>query len=217
MATSATDSSARRTWRAAIALVAVALTGFGLVAVMHEATRGRIAAIEREQKLAKFREVLHGQQFDNDLLADTVRVRDPDLLGTPDSLLAYRARWHGHAVAVVLTPVAPDGYSGAIHLMVAVGSDGHLLGVRVTQHRETPGLGDAIDARRSDWIERFAGKSLVQPPRERWGVRKDGGDFDQFTGATITPRAVVTAIARALEYFSRHREALLAAPGKLAS
>jgi electron transport complex protein RnfG len=196
--------------------VVVALAGFGLVSVMHEATRGRIAAIEREGRLETFREVLHGRRFDNDLLADTVRVRDVELLGTPDTLLAYRARWHGEAVAVVLTPIAPDGYSGAIHLLVAVAPDGRLLGVRVTQHRETPGLGDGIDTRKSDWIERFTGKSLREPPAARWRVRKDGGDFDQFTGATVTPRAVVTAVARSLEYFSRHREMLLAAPGKIA-
>jgi electron transport complex protein RnfG len=215
MATPATDHPVWRTWRAALSLVLVSLAGFGLVAVMHEATRARIAAIEHERNLETFREVLHGQQFDNDLLKDTVTVRDADLLGTRDELLAYRARWHGQAVAVVLAPVAPDGYSGAIHLLVAIAPDGHVLGVRVTQHHETPGLGDAIDARKSTWIERFAGRSLGHPPAERWRVRRDGGDFDQFTGATVTPRAVVTAVARALEYFSRHREALLAAPAKI--
>jgi electron transport complex protein RnfG len=92
---------------------------------------------------------------------------------------------------------------------------GRLLGVRVTRHHETPGLGDQVDARKSNWIEQFTGKSLSAPARDRWRVRRDGGDFDQFTGATVTPRAVVTAVAHSLEYFSSHREALLAPPGRL--
>jgi len=210
MVTPASDAPAGRPWRATIVLAAIVLCGFGVVAVVHEATRDRIAANEREQHLAIFREVLHGRPFDNDLLRDTVTVHDADLLGTPDTLLAYRARWHGKPVAVVLTPVAPDGYVGAIHLLVAIDPGGRLLGVRVTQHHETPGLGDQIDARKSNWVERFTGKSLGQPSVDRWRVRKDGGDFDQFTGATVTPRAVVTAVAHSLEYFSQHREALLA-------
>lgn len=215
MATSATEPPWRRALRAAAILLVVALAGFGLVAVMHEATRGRIAAIEREQVLMRFREVLHGRPFDNDLLGDTLTVQDAELLGTPAPVTAYRARWHRQPVAVVLTPVAPDGYVGSIRLLVAVAPDGTLLGVRVTEHHETPGLGDAIDAHRSGWIERFTGRSLADPSRERWRVRKDGGDFDQFTGATVTPRAVVGAVARALEYFQRHREALLAAPATM--
>ena len=127
----------------------------------------------------------------------------------------YRARLRGEAVAVVLAPVAPGGYSGSIHLLVGIAPDGTLLGVRVTEHRETPGLGDAIEARKSDWIRRFTGRSLGDPPFERWRVRKDGGDFDQFTGATVTPRAVVGAVANVLVYFDRHRAELLAQPATI--
>jgi electron transport complex protein RnfG len=211
----ATEPGLPRATRAAAVLVAVAVAGFGLIAVMHEVTRDEIAAAAHERQLARFREVLTGASFDNDLLADYVEVRDAEWLGTPDPVRAWRARSAGKPVAVVLEPVAPGGYSGPIRLLVAIRPDGTVLGVRVTEHRETPGLGDAIDARKSDWITSFTGKALGGPPAERWKVRKDGGDFDQFTGATITPRAVVGAVANSLVYFTRHRDELLAAPATI--
>jgi electron transport complex protein RnfG len=212
MATRGSDSPPRRSARAALVLLAAAVLGVGLVAVMHEATRERIDAIARERTLATFREVLHGQRFDNDLLADTLTVTDAELLGTTQPVTVYRARLEGRTVAVVLAPVAPGGYSGPIYLLVGIAPDGHLLGVRVSKHRETPGLGDAVEVRKSSWVRQFTGRSLGDPPLERWRVRKDGGDFDQFTGATVTPRAVVGAVANVLVYFDRHRAELLAAP-----
>jgi len=113
-------------------------------------------------------------------------------------------------VAAVLESVAPDGYSGSIRLLVGVTPDGRLLGVRVLQHQETPGLGDAIEERRSDWIRSFDGRSLGRPPMARWKVRKDGGDFDQLTGATVTPRAVVAAVRNTLLFVERQGPALFA-------
>jgi electron transport complex protein RnfG len=114
-------------------------------------------------------------------------------------------------VAVLLNAVARDGYAGPIRLLVAVDPAGRLLGVRVLEHRETPGLGDLVDARHSDWIRGFDGRALGDPPPARWTVRKDGGDFDQFTGATVTPRAVVRGVRRVLEYIELHRQELFAA------
>jgi electron transport complex protein RnfG len=215
MATPASEPATRRAWRSGATLAVVAILAFGLISVVHEATRDEIAAAARERELARFAEVLGGQRFDNDLLTDTLELRDPELLGTRDPVTAYRARLEGETVAVILAPVAPNGYSGSIGLLVAIAPNGRLLGVRATQHRETPGLGDAIDTRKSNWIEQFVGKSLQAPPAARWRVRKDGGDFDQFTGATITPRAVVGAVANALVYFERHRDELLAAPATI--
>ena len=113
-------------------------------------------------------------------------------------------------VAVVLALIAPDGYGGPIKLLVGINADGSLAGVRVVNHHETPGLGDAIDTRRSNWILGFTGRSLGDPSPAQWAVRKDGGVFDQFTGATITPRAVVKAVKRALVYFEAHRDTLFA-------
>lgn len=109
---------------------------------------------------------------------------------------------------MVLSPVAPDGYNGAIKLLVAVRTDGSLAGVRVVSHRETPGLGDPIDTDKSDWIFAFDGRSLDNPSEARWKVKRDGGDFDQFTGATITPRAVVKAVYQTLIFFERHKDRL---------
>ena len=215
MAAPARESGTRRS-RAGVALLpVVAIAAFGLVALVHEATRDDIATAAQARRLARFQEVLQGQTFDNDLLADVVPVRDAELLGTPDPLQAYRARRDGRAVAVVLEAVAPNGYSGPIRLLVGIAPDGRVLGVRVLEHRETPGLGDAIESSRSRWIDRFAGRSLRNPAPAGWRVRKDGGAFDQFTGATITPRAVVGAVANALRYFERHRHELLAPPSTI--
>ena len=122
----------------------------------------------------------------------------------------YRARLAGHPVAAIIESVAPDGYSGSIRLLVGVTPDGRLLGVRVLQHHETPGLGDAIEERRSDWIRSFEGRSLRDPPLARWKVRKDGGDFDQLTGATMTPRAVVAAVRNTMLFVQRQGPALFA-------
>ena len=208
---------ARTSWIGLTVLLAVAVAAFGLVALVHEATREDIAASAQARRLARFQEVLQGQGFDNDLLADVIEVHDAELLGTSKTLRAWRARRGDRAVAVVLEAVAPNGYSGPISLLVGIAPDGHLLGVRVLEHRETPGLGDAIESGRSDWIERFAGLSLRNPASAEWRVRKDGGNFDQFTGATITPRAVVGAVANALRYFERHRDELLAPPVTMAT
>ena len=217
MAAPVDEGRTHRPWAAVLALLAVATVSFGLIALVHEATRDEIAAAAQARRLTRFTDVLQGREFDNDLLADTVPIRDEELLGTRDTLTAWRARHDGQPVAVVLEAIAPDGYAGAIRLLVGVAPDGRALGVRVLEHRETPGLGDAIETRKSDWIDRFAGHSLQDPAPAGWRVRKDGGQFDQFTGATITPRAVVGAVANALRYFERHRDELLAPPATIAA
>jgi electron transport complex protein RnfG len=204
-----------RPFRAALLLTAVATVTVGAVAVVHDLSRPRIEANERAQRVARLAEVLGQTQYDNDLLADAITVRDPDLLGTADALSVHRARLRGQPVAALIETVAPDGYSGSIRLLVAVDMHGRLLGVRVLSHKETPGLGDGIDRRKSDWIDAFAGRSLGDPAPEGWRVRKDGGEFDQFTGATVPPRAVVRAVHNALVYFDAHRDEIFAAaPGR---
>jgi electron transport complex protein RnfG len=199
----------------AVTLAAVAMLAVGIAIIAQVATRDRIAAGERAARTAQLDALLGDLRHDNDLLADVTYARDPDLLGTGSPVPVYRARWHGAPVAIVMAPVAPDGYAGSIELLVAVRADGRVLGVRAVRHHETPGLGDAIDERRSDWIRRFAGRALGDPPLERWKVRKDGGDFDQFTGATVTPRAVVRAVSSSLVYFAQHRDELFAAPATM--
>jgi electron transport complex protein RnfG len=211
MDTHGIDESRFRPLRAALLLAAAALVTVGVVALVHDVARPRIEANERAQRVARLAAVLGAARYDNDLLQDAVVVRSADLLGTDEPLPVYRARLAGQPVAALITAVAPDGYAGSIRLLVAVAPDGRLLGVRVLSYQETPGLGDGIDERKSDWIKAFTGRSLKDPGPERWRVRKDGGDFDQFTGATVTPRAVVRAVMNALVYFDAHRDAIFAA------
>ena len=194
----------------AIILLLFALVGTALVVLTFDNTRERIAANERATLLRKLHQLIPPELHDNTLLEDTLTVTDSTLLGTSGPVTVYRARKAAQPVALVITPVAPDGYSGSIKLLVGINVDGTLSGVRVVAHRETPGLGDAIDESRSDWIHLFDNRSLGDPPLERWGVKKDGGNFDQLTGATITPRAVVKAVRQALLYYRDHQEALFA-------
>jgi len=212
MASLAEQSALRRALMAAAVLSITAIAAVGMVALVHDRAEPRIEASRRAQLLAQLTAVLGDVDYDNDPLQDVIEVRDPELLGTDEPLTAHRVRRGGEPVAALLNAVAPDGYAGAIHLLIAIDVQGRVLGVRVLDHRETPGLGDFIEERRSDWIHGFDGRSLDQPPPGRWQVRKDGGDFDQFTGATVTPRAVVRAVSNALTWFARHGDELFAAP-----
>jgi electron transport complex protein RnfG len=209
------DPGLRRGLRAALVLTAGAVAAFGLVALVHEVTRDRIAETAHRQALARFDEVLAGHAYDNDLLADSITLQDPERPGDAGTVIAHRARRDGAVVAVVMEIVAPNGYSGAIRLLVAIEPGGKVLAARVLQHKETPGLGDFIETRKSDWITRFTGRSLQSPTPAAWQVRKDGGDFDQYTGATVTSRAMVAAVAHSLELFERHRDEILAAPARI--
>ncbi|MGB5620880.1 MAG: electron transport complex subunit RsxG [Gammaproteobacteria bacterium] len=210
-----TEPSTRIPRRMAVAaglLALFAVIGAGLVAITEDATRERIKSNQREYLLRSLNDVLPSDRYDNVLFEDTIEVTDTELLGSDRSITVYRGRLGTVPVAAILTPVAPDGYSGPIRLLVGIDYDGTLTGVRVVTHRETPGLGDAIEVERSDWIRRFDGLGLGNPPLPAWTVRRDGGDFDQFTGATVTPRAVVKAVRNALLYFSQHRDELFEAP-----
>ena len=193
-----------------IILLLFALSGTALVVYTFDNTRERISANERATLLRKLHQLVPQERHDNVLLDDTLTIINTPLLGTLEPVTVYRARKAGQPVALVITPVAPDGYSGIIKLLVGINVDGTLNGVRVVTHRETPGLGDAIDEKRSDWIHLFDNRSLLDPPLERWAVRKDGGDFDQLTGATITPRAVVKAVRQTLLYYRDNQDALFA-------
>ena len=182
------------------------LIGIGVVSLVYYAGKERILA---NQQLAFFNSVISlvpAREFDNDVLSDSFRFVDPRLSGGAP-VTVFRARRQGQAVAAAFATAAPDGYSGDIRLLIAVRANGTLAGVRVLEHHETPGLGDRIEGDKSDWIEGFAGQSLNSPPESSWQIRRDGGAFDQFTGATITPRAVVTQVRETLRVFrDRQRE-----------
>ena len=184
--------------------------GTFLLAITYFQTHDRIAQSEQAEKLKLISQLIPSNSFDNDIVADTQRLAPDVLLGTTISSTAYRARLHGQPVGVVLEAVAPDGYSGRISLIIAIQADGSLGGVRVVEHKETPGLGDYIDIAKSAWITGFDGKSLVPQRDADWQVKKDGGQFDYMAGATITPRAVVKAVHKALQYFALHHDTLFA-------
>lgn len=200
----------RKSVLGALLLAAFAAVGVAVVSYTFERTAPQIRENERQVLISTLNEVLPANEYDNALIDNAIRVSDAELLGTEQPVTVYRAYRNGEPVAALFTSVAPDGYSGEIRLLVGVYADGRVSGVRVLSHKETPGLGDPIEVRRSDWITRFDERALGNPPLERWKVRRDGGAFDQFTGATITPRAVVKAVRNTLIYFERHREELFA-------
>jgi len=201
----------RNTLRAGALLGLFAVAGTGLVAFVHGHTQARIAANERAVLLRELHAILPDSLYDNNLANSRIMLHSPELgAHAGEGLPAYLATKDGRPSAIVFTVVAPDGYGGPIKLLVGIDARGVITGVRVISHQETPGLGDWIDTRHSDWIYGFTGHSLHDPPLSRWAVKRDGGDFDQFTGATITPRAVVGAIRRTLLYFDAHRDQLFA-------
>jgi len=194
-----------------IILSLFALIGTGLVALTHHLTKDRIAQQIIKSKLKILNSILPPSSYDNTLENDVIKVKSERYLGTSDIVEVYRARLKGRPIAVVFETIAPDGYNGNIAILVAINYQGSLAGVRIVTHQETPGLGDVIEDRKSDWSRRsFPGKSLTKPESDKWKVRKDGGVFDQFTGATITPRAVVKAVHRALKYYKLNKTMLFA-------
>lgn len=182
--------------------------GTTLVSFTQQQTLDLIADNEKRVLLQNLYALLPAEKLDNDIAQDTLEISASELLGTKNSTLVYRARKQGLPVAVIFNAVAPGGYNGEINLLIGVYVDGSLAGVRAVKHNETPGLGDAIEIRKSPWIRGFEGKSLDNPAPEKWKVRRDGGDFDQITGATITPRAIVKAVKSTLTYYQQHREEL---------
>jgi len=192
---------------AGVLLALFAAAGTGLVTFTHTQTKDRIAANEREALLQSLSSLVPAESIDNDIATDTRVLNEPDTLGGT-AIQVYLGRKAGHPIAAVFNSVVPDGYSGPIKLLIAVKKSGTLTGVRVVAHKETPGLGDKVETSRSDWIHSFKNKSLSNPKLPGWKVKRDGGDFDQFTGATITPRAIVKAVKKTLLYFEKHGESL---------
>jgi len=189
-----------------LVIIAAVLT-VGLVTLAN-LTRDRIARNQEVWIKQHLDALVAPQSYDNDPLTDTIEVIAPDLLGTAAPVTAYRMRKGGLPVAVAIRSIAPDGYRGPLELLVAIAPGGQLIGVQVIRHNETPGLGDAFENRDAGWLDKFRGLSLSKPPQQRWTLRRDGGDFDAFTGATITPRAIVKAVRRTLEFYQGNEDRL---------
>lgn len=203
------DSMTRSIRKNASVLGLFAALTVGIVALIQQGTASRISAAQEQAQLQALGQILPPGSYDNNLLNNMIVADDP-LLGNRNPQPAYIATLNNQPAAIILQATAPDGYSGSIRLLVGVLADGSLAGVRVLEHKETPGLGDKIETSKSDWIHSFNGKSLTNTTTERWAVKKDRGDFDQFAGATITPRAVVTAVHKALQYYDANQQQLFA-------
>ncbi|MDZ7923795.1 MAG: electron transport complex subunit RsxG [Marinagarivorans sp.] len=184
-------------------LGAFAVVTAGIIAVTFQSTKEQIAAEERKAASAALVDLIPKSRHNNDMLRDviTLNIDDSHALGLTTPTTINVAKWDGQAIALVIPSMAHDGYSGDIKMIVAINLDGTLAGVRTLSHKETPGLGDKIDLRKSPWIHSFDNLSLKNPSLAHWKVKKDGGHFDQFTGATITPRAVVKRVKKTLELF----------------
>ncbi|MDO6446211.1 electron transport complex subunit RsxG [Colwellia sp. 1_MG-2023] len=187
-----------------LALFAVACTA--LIAFVNFLTQDKIIEQEQQQLISTLSSIIEPSSHDNSISQTCIILEDEQLGELPQK--AYLATNNNSPVAAAITTTAPDGYNGNIFLLVAINFDGTLSGVRAIKHQETPGLGDKVELRKSQWILSFNGKKILDENDHRWAVAKDGGMFDQFTGATITPRAVVNAVKRTTNYFNQHKAEL---------
>ncbi|WP_434359644.1 electron transport complex subunit RsxG [Parasalinivibrio latis] len=195
-----------------LVLAVFALLATGLVAITNKLTEHKIAEQAELQLLGQLNQVIPTSMHDNDLYKSCTLVTAPNALGTDQPMPLYVATKGSKPTAMAIEAIAPNGYNGAIKVLVAADMNGKVTGARVLQHNETPGLGDKIDIRVTDWITHFAGKTIDSGNDKRWAVQKDGGQFDQFTGATITPRAVVGAVRDAAWYLHENKDTLTKQP-----
>lgn len=205
-------SPKQQTLRAIASVTAIAVTAAVLVTGSYEISHERIEENRQARLLRTLHQVLDPASHDNELTQNRRTVWDLELLGSSEPTDVFIATQNGRPVAALIASVAPSGYTGPIHLLVGIAADGTVSGVRVTSHHETPGLGDAIEIEKSDWILGFEGTSLSAPPLDQWAVGQDNGQFDAITGATVTPRAVVNGVKNTLLYFQQHQDELFAEP-----
>ncbi|XQW83757.1 electron transport complex subunit RsxG [Thalassotalea piscium] len=187
-----------------LALFAVGCTA--VICAVYLITKDRIKSQEENKLINTLTQIIDKQTYNNDIYHDCTLINNSALSAETEK--AYLARYDNQPIAAAITTTAPDGYNGKIHLIVAINIDGSVSGVRTIKHQETPGLGDKIEVKKSQWINSFADKKVLNEKDQRWAVRKDGGIFDQFTGATITPRAVVKAVRKSVLYFKDQQQQL---------
>lgn len=193
-------SNQKNTWTLPVILAVITLITSAVLMLTHELTKDTIERQRLQARLKSLQRLLPEQLVDNDVIADAVTIFEPDALGHRKPKQLYIGRKNGAFSAVAVPVTARNGYSGDIELMVGIKVNGEITDVAIINHKETPGLGDLIERGKSDWLQQFPGRSLDNPVAKNWKVKKDGGRFDQITAATITPRAVVGAIKKALLY-----------------
>lgn len=197
-------------WSAGLILAVIAAVCTSLVALTYSGTKDRIVANEQAWLEQSLKPALAGVEYDNNLIETTLTIALPHELPGNEPVLVYRALFNSEPVAALFVVTALDGFSGPIKLLIGIEAEGTATAVRVLKHHETPGLGDFIDSTKSDWIEQFEDRSLSDPDRLLWALSRDGGEFDQVTGASITSRAVLKAIKETLLYFEENRESVFA-------
>lgn len=188
-----------------LALFAIACTA--AVGLVHLLTKDRIELQAQQQLIKQLNETIDENSHDNEMFRDCI-IAPSDTNSDLITDVIYRARMNNSPVAAAIKTIAPGGYNGNIELLIAVNTDGSVSGVRTLMHKETPGLGDKVELKKSDWITKFSGKKVLEQNDSRWAVVKDGGMFDQFTGATITPRAVVKTVKKTVDYFKANQDAI---------
>lgn len=197
--------------KSGITLAVIAAICTALVALTYQLTHERIAANEQAWLEQSLQPALAGLFFDSGVSESRVTIPTPHGLPGSEDAVIYRVYSGDTPVAALFVISARDGYAGAIRLLVGVDINGTVTGVHVLAHRETPGLGDRIESTKSDWAKQFDGRSLTDPQTSGWKIKRDGGEFDQLTGASVTPRAIIKAIAETLIYFNANRVAVFAA------
>ncbi len=193
-------------------LTLIAAICTALVAATYQLTAERISANQQAFLEQSFEPALSGLVYDGSITESKLVIPAPHELPGSDAAVVYRAYADDRPAAALFIVTARDGYSGPIRLLIGINADGVVTAVRVLEHRETPGLGDRIDISRSDWVLQFDGRSMIDPDIDDWAIKRDGGEFDQLTGASVTPRAVIKAISETLVYFDAHRDEIFALP-----
>jgi Na+-translocating ferredoxin:NAD+ oxidoreductase subunit G len=202
----------KHTTKTAFTLVMFAIVFTTLMTYVYQITKTPIEESEAAARMSLFAQIIPDNLHNNDVLKDVITIEPNTLLGNKQPTIANIAKIDGKPTAVILEAIAHDGYGGDIKLLIAIKTDGTIGGVRVIKHSETPGLGDYIDIAKNQWIKLFDGESINKASEEDWKVKKDGGKFDYMVGATITPRAVVKAVAKALTYYNLNQKKLVDTP-----
>lgn len=198
-------------------LAAIAAVCTALVATTYHYTADRIAANDKALLEESLQPALANTFYDSGVSESRLVLPPPHGLPGSDAALIYRVYSNDLPVAALFVVTARDGFAGPIRILLGIDIDGVVTGVRILKHRETPGFGDKIESRKSDWVHQFAGRSLDDPLESSWSIRRDGGSFDQLTGASVTPRAVIKAIRDTMIYFDTHRDEIFAAPASEAA
>jgi len=201
----------------AVVLAIFAIVCTAVVGIVHLLTKEKIELQKQQQLLDRLAQVIDPQTYNNKIIEDCIMIshsttNESTPINNQTAHAAYIASYNENPVAMAITATAPDGYNGNIDMIVGITINGVISGVRVLSHNETPGLGDKIEIKRHPWITSFVDKKIEETPDPRWNVNKDGGMFDQFTGATITPRAVVKTVHKTLVFFNENKENLFNQP-----